>query len=156
MNWDYELKAGETVYLSGPMTGQPNNNEELFDAAQAHCESKGLKVISPVELGRQDGEKLEGNGWDASDREYEVFLARDMDHVARADAIVFLKGWSFSGGAGREGRRAIELGRPLYILERDAATGEWFPFLRIGEQYFLDNSRTERLRPHEKEAKPVR
>jgi hypothetical protein len=150
---EFELKQGDTVYLSGPMTGQPNNNEELFDAAQAHCESKGLVVISPVELGRRDGENLEGNGWDASDDEYEGFLERDMSHVARADAIVFLKGWSFSGGAGREGREAIELGKALYILDRDNATGEWFPFMRIPPSFFLSNSRTERLRPHEKEAK---
>lgn len=153
---EFELTKGHTVYLSGPMTGQPNNNEALFDAAQAHCEAKGLKVISPVELGRRDGEKLEGNGWDASDDEYEGFLARDMDHVAAADAIVFLKGWSFSGGAGREGRHAIELGMPLYILDRDEASGEWFPFLRIPASFFLSNSRIERLRPHEKEAKPIR
>lgn len=153
---EYTLKVGDTVYLSGPMTGQPNNNEELFDAAQAYCESKGLKVISPVEVGRRDGEQLKGNGWDASDAEYEGFLARDMSYVEQADAIVFLKGWSFSGGAGREGREAIDLGKPLYILDREDGSDEWFPFMRITESYFLDNSRTERLRPHEKEAKQSR
>lgn len=152
----FMLTEGALVYLSGPMTGQPNNNAELFDAAQEYCESRGLKVISPVDLGRQDGEKLEGDGWDASEQEYEGFLQRDMSHVDRADAIVFLKGWSFSGGVGREGRRAIAMNKPLYLLDRDAATGEWFPFLRITPNYFLEHSRTERLQPHEAQAKPSR
>jgi hypothetical protein len=147
------LKEGDIVYLSGPMTGQPDNNQALFDAAQAALEERGLRVINPCELGRIDGEKLDGDGWDATDEEYNGFLKRDMSYVAQADAIAFLKGWSFSGGAGREGREAIELGKPLYILMQDESLGGWFPLLRINNQYFLENSTTERLRPHAGQAK---
>jgi len=151
---EFELKQGHVVYLSGPMTGYPDHNKPLFDAAKALCESKGLVVISPADLDEAEGVKLEGtNGWEYSDEEVEGFLERDFDGVAKADAIVFLKGWSFSGGAGREGRHAIDLGKALYILDRDPHDGEWFPFLRITESYFLEHSRTERLRPHERAAK---
>jgi hypothetical protein len=141
------------IYVSGPMTGQPNNNKELFDAATAHLRSLGHEVVSPAE---QPGEILEGNGWDASDAEYENYLSRDMDFVDWCEAIVFIKGWSFSGGAGREGRRGIDGGKKLYILWRDETTvpeereGGWFPLLRIDNKYFLENSRVERLQPHER------
>lgn len=140
------LRKGDTVYLSGPMSGMPDNNQALFDTAQAHLLSKGLRVINPCELGRQDGEVLNGDGWSATDDEYETYLERDMTHIKESDGLVLLKGWSFSGGSGREGRLAIAVGVPLYLLWREDE--DWYPLLRIDNQYYLTNSTTRRLRPH--------
>jgi hypothetical protein len=73
--------------------------------------------------------------------------------VDECEAIVFLPGWKHSGGVGREGRRAIELGLRLYLLEGDpydrpGSEDAWWPLLRIDTQFFLENSTTERVKQH--------
>lgn len=134
------------VYVSGGMTGWPDNNQEAFDEAARVLAEMGHDVTTPVELGRKDGEVLEGDGFNASDEEYEGFLSRDLDLISadRFDAIVFVRGWKTSGGAGREGRKAIREGLRLYVL-RDGL------LLSLSPAQFLHNSRTERLRPEEVE-----
>jgi nucleoside 2-deoxyribosyltransferase len=105
------------VYISGPMTGQPNNNKALFDEAAKALRKIGYDVVSPVELDPE--EVLEGDGFTATDEEYEAYLERDLDVVAGVDAVVMIPGWSKSGGAGREGERAVELGKPLFMWNPD-------------------------------------
>ena len=143
------LDPGQSVYISGPMTGMPDNNKELFARAAKHLRDRGLVVISPAE---QPDEVLDGDGWSSDDDEYEGFLARDKGLVEQVDAIVFLKGWERSGGAGREGRWAIEAGHPLYILMEDPYERPghgFYPLLRIDPRYFERHSTTERLRKQE-------
>lgn len=140
------MVAGTRFYVSGGMTGWPNNNQDAFDAVEWHLTNAGHKVTTPVELGRLAGEQLEGDGYNADDEEYEGFLERDLALISREnfDAIIFVRGWQRSGGAGREGRKAIQEGLQLYVWDE-----AWRIPLRISADAFLTNSTVERRRPEE-------
>lgn len=132
------------LYVSGGMTGWPDNNQQAFDEAAAMLRRMGHEPTTPVEWGRRDGEVLAGDGWNASDDEYEGFLERDLAMINRTnfDGVVFIQGWQTSGGAGREGRQAIEQGLRLFTLGDGV-------LLTLSPEQFLENSRIERLRPEE-------
>lgn len=108
------------VYLSGPMSGYPNNNAGVFRTAAAALKSMGHEVTSPVELD-------EGNGVDlsreATDLEYESLLERDLAIIPGHDGMVLLPGWEKSGGVGREGRVALEHGLKLYTWRPETPRG---------------------------------
>lgn len=136
-------------YASGGMTGWENNNEEEFDLVKDALERLGHHVDTPVEFGREEGEDLSGDGFSASDEEYEGYLARDLERISknRYDAVVFVRGWKQSGGAGREGRKAIEEGLQLYTWDRRYPS----TLMVLTPEAFIYNSRTERLRREELE-----
>lgn len=143
------LVKGDTVYLSGPMTGYVNHNEDLFMDAARHLRAKGLQVIVPHELDQGEGVDVEGLGWNVDDELYEKLLARDCGVLDHVDAVVFLPGYAASGGSGREGRRAMELGLPLYLLQHDPYDRDdhgWWPLLRIEYAWYNMVSTTERMR----------
>lgn len=135
------------AYVSGGMTGWPNNNREAFDAAAEWLRRMGHDVVTPIDLDEAQGVQLDGDGFDSDDEEYEGFLERDLDLLANGkfDAIVFIQGWQTSGGAGREGRKAIEEGLDLHVW--NPSWGGWL--MRISPKEFLKRSRTERLRKEE-------
>lgn len=141
------LLTGSRVYVSGGMTGWPDNNEVEFDHAAALLRGMGLQVETPVEFGREDGETLSGDGFNADDTEYEGFLERDLARISKRhyDAVVFIKGWETSGGAGREGRRAIEEGLELYVLHYDVRYWPDGLTIRISPEEFLRRTTTKRL-----------
>lgn len=131
------------LYISGGMTGWPDNNLAAFEEAAVALRAEGHEVTSPVELDPE--EVLEGDGWAADDEEYEGFLERDLAliNADNLDGVVFIQGWKTSGGAGREGRQAI--------LER-LALFTWVPeygLRQLTVARFLARSRTERLRREE-------
>ena len=88
-----------------------------FAAVAAHPASQaGAQWI-------ENGVPLEGDGWTSTDEEYEGFMKRDLEeHVPAVDAVVMLPGWSKSGGAGREGEKALELGKPMFMWNPDTPT----------------------------------
>lgn len=134
------------IYVSGGMTGWVDNNQWAFDDAAEHLTMRGHTVVTPVDLGRKSGEKLDGTGFEADDAEYEGFLERDLALITKdnLDAVVFVRGWQNSGGAGREGRKAIEEGLELFEWSH-----QWKVLQSLSYEQFLANSRTERLRPDE-------
>lgn len=134
------------VYVSGPMTGYKDHNKAAFEAAAEELRAMGHTPTTPVELDHADNVAIDGDGWNVPDEEYEQLLARDVAPLTsdNYDAVVFIEGWQWSGGAGREGRKAIREGLRLYVL-RDGL------LLSLSPKQFLHNSRTERLRPEEVE-----
>lgn len=138
------------VYISGPMTGYPNHNREAFDECEAAIVKMGHTAVNPATLDHNAGIDLSGTGWEASDEEYEGFLERDLEHLAdpRISAVVFLPGWTKSGGAGREGFAALKLRKRLFT---------WHPqepdvlFPLSGDE-FLDKATTKRLTPDDEPA----
>lgn len=132
------------IYLSGPMTGRPQHNFPEFRRYAAMLREDGHTVVSPAEM---EGEAKFGDesqiGWEVDDALYEQMLARDHDAQADTEAIAFIPGWQNSGGAGREGLHALELGHAMYIVDIE---GVLFPLPRV---VFLKLHRTERLRPEE-------
>ena len=96
------------IYISGPMTGIPNKNAPAFMSAEAHCEMKGWTVENPVRLD-EDLERMH-RSIGKSPPTYEDYLRRDIQLLARCDAIVMLPGWSRSRGALLEAKVATEIG----------------------------------------------
>ena len=83
-----------TYYISGPMTGQPGNNYDLFNEVEADLKDaalKGDKVINPAR--NFDGEK---------GRPRSEYMQLDIKHVLDSDVIILLPGWEKSEGAKRE------------------------------------------------------
>lgn len=130
------------VYLSGPMTGRPDHNRAQFDQAAADLRRRGYEVVSPAELDHNAGIDLDSDdGFTVGDAEYEQYIERDLEALDGCDAVVFLEGWSTSGGAGREGRHAIRKGMALFIYMPER------PLLQMGEKYFLAYSTVKRKQP---------
>lgn len=76
------------IYLSGPMTGLPNNNVPAFNKAAKLLRKAGYKVVNPAELDR--GEPC---------RSWEDCLRRDIRALTKCTDIATLPGWKRSRGA---------------------------------------------------------
>ena len=117
------------LYLSGPMTGVPDNNRPAFDAAAKRLREQGHFVINPAELSELFATPLGldrcfrtyynpsdscdcANVEDAS-RRYNIaeqIMDADLAAVRSCDAIYLLRGWETSRGAKRELAEAIAHG----------------------------------------------
>lgn len=131
------------LYLSGPMTGYPDHNKAMFHEAAVALRGQGHDVISPAELDNSAGIDLRGTGWEVDDDQYQAFLKRDLTHVEDADGIVFLPGWSRSGGAGREGEHASNMGLLLFLWVPETPT--WL--IKMPRWLFNEYHTTRRLEP---------
>lgn len=110
------------IYISGPMTGIPQFNFPVFDAAAAHLRDLGLEVVSPAELDAPETREAAlaspdgapGSGT-TSDETWADFLARDVKLIAdEIDAVALLPDWHKSRGARLETFVARLCGRPVY------------------------------------------
>jgi len=79
------------VYLSGPITNQPDHMKR-FNEAQTALEKEGYSVINPSLIASCLPE----------DTEYEDYMKLDMVLLDMCDEIYMLKGWKNSCGANRE------------------------------------------------------
>ena len=95
------------VYLSGPMTGIPDNNFPAFHAWAARLRAQGFDVVSPAEL-------PEAETW-------EMCLRKDMRELPTCDAIALMPGWERSKGAHLELHVAHRLGMEVMHLQFDLA-----------------------------------
>lgn len=96
------------VYLAGPMTGIPQFNYPVFDAAGADLRAQGIEVVSPAELDDPETRRMAlaspdgapGSG-SANGETWGDFLARDVKLMSDTplDAVVVLPGWEKSRGA---------------------------------------------------------
>jgi hypothetical protein len=105
---------GETVYITGPMTGYADHNRPAFRKVATKLRKLGAVVISPDELDETDPIKGEET--------WEAYLARDIRHLSDATMGVALPGWKHSRGSLFEifilktlGKQVIELrtGKPI-------------------------------------------
>lgn len=105
------------IYISGPMTGLPDNNRPAFDAAAKRLREQGHFVINPAELSA-----LFGSAEEIS-KEFKIFYSisrqsqiaqsvmdADLAAVRSCGAIYMLRGWETSRGAKRELKEALEHG----------------------------------------------
>ena len=77
------------VYLAGPMSGIPDDNQREFDRAAAVLRAEGHFVLVPSSLNPPGG--------------YRQCLAVDMAWIcAHAEMVAFLPGWENSKGARAE------------------------------------------------------
>lgn len=82
------------VYISGPMSGKPNENRPLFDHVADRLEIAGYTVLNPAR--HPDG------------LEHAEYMALARVDVKHADIVATLPGWKKSKGASQERLWAIE------------------------------------------------
>lgn len=108
------------VYLSGPMTGYPQDNFPAFEAAAAALRQRGYDVVSPAEMDSPD-ELAVLHDQENYGPQYQEFLDRDLalirDPAVGIEALVLLPGFADSNGARREMAAAMARGLGLLLLE---------------------------------------
>ena len=82
------MEIQSPVYLSGPMSGLPQENYPAFHAAAEKLRSIGYTVISPAEQQKQ-------NTWEA-------YMKQDLALLDHCNSMVLLDGWENSRGANIE------------------------------------------------------
>lgn len=90
------------VYLSGPMTGIPENNFPAFHDAAEYLRALGYEVVSPAEI-------QEAGSW-------ELCLRADLRELCTCDSIALMPGWENSKGANLELHVAHRLGMEVIHL----------------------------------------
>ncbi len=100
------------VYISGPMSGLPDENFPAFNAAARALRSVGYEVVNPAEF-KVDVKGLEGKA------RWNKFLKADIKALMDCDGIVMLPGWRDSEGALLEHSNAKAL--DFTILEFESA-----------------------------------
>lgn len=92
------------IYLSGPMTGLPDNNFPAFHAIAQALRDAGEDVVNPAEINP-----------DAS-LSWEECMRADIKALCDCDAIYLLPGWEKSRGAHLELHVAHRLGLKVLTL----------------------------------------
>jgi hypothetical protein len=82
----------EKVYISGPITGYKNNNENSFANAEYTLKHKGYEVINPLDVCASL----------PKDTIYTEYMRFDIRALTFCDSIYMLKGWEKSKGANIE------------------------------------------------------
>lgn len=92
------------VYISGPIAGMPNRNEEAFRQAATYIESLGHKTLVPhdipayMHMGACPPGYAEGDGHSSA-----CWIRNDLIQMLMyCQAIYFLAGWEMSRGARAE------------------------------------------------------
>lgn len=101
------------IYLSGPMTGEPEHNFPVFNKAAADLRAEGKTVFNPAESfgGRTDLQRKE-------------YMRADVEALLKCKGIALLPGWRRSKGAVLEALVALELALPVREL-RCEVNGDW-------------------------------
>lgn len=107
------------IYLSGPMTGLPEENYPAFRAAAARLRALGYHVLNPAET---------AGGETKIDRS--TFMAIDAGYVSAADIIVLMEGWQRSKGSKCELILAVGQDKPAFL---------YCPIGGIGAQVIVEN-----------------
>jgi len=93
-----------TVYISGPITGLPDDNRAAFAEAEKRLRAAGYTPVNPLVI-------CEGL------TDYEACMRRDLAALSTCDAIVTLPRYTHSQGVKREHAKADELGIPLVSID---------------------------------------
>ena len=85
------------VYISGPITGIPDNNREAFCAAETKLHdrlknSENYEIINPQKIAKEVEKTLAVPKW-------EDYMRACIKELCRADTIIFLPGYENSKGA---------------------------------------------------------
>jgi len=89
-------------YISGPITGMPDQNKAAFQAAEELIKSSGCEAVNP--LTNPIHETREDDTWTG-------YMRRDICLLMDCDAVMTLSGWEKSRGAKIE----VELAKKLRI-----------------------------------------
>lgn len=85
------------IYLSGPMTGVPDENRPAFNAEAARLRALGYQVENPAELNPPGTPR-------------HICMKVDIQALLGCDTIALLPGWIDSAGATLERACAVQFG----------------------------------------------
>lgn len=80
----------QVVYLSGPISGIENGNQEAFAQAEARLARKGATVVNPHKV---------CSHFDQGSTTWVQYMQADIKAMMDCDSIYMLRGWENSTGA---------------------------------------------------------
>jgi len=104
-----EIKKQGGLYLSGPMTGLPDENRPAFNEAARRLREKGFEVVNPAELPA---------GWS-----WERYMQRAMEDLVPCEAVALLPGSWKSKGARMEIAAAMLMNKVIMSVDDWCLTG---------------------------------
>jgi hypothetical protein len=125
------------VYLSGPITGMPENNRRVFREVEKQIRKiapREIAVYNPIKLSKIVDRRFAG-----TDRKpaWEDYMRFDIAKLVKADCAYFLKGWELSKGASLERYIAVRLGIPcVESIDELELFYEEIPMIREGENIY--------------------
>jgi hypothetical protein len=106
-----------TIYISGAVTGMPNNNKPSFQWAYSGIASTGrrlgienLKIINPLHVAARLRKSFEAQG--RGEPEWADYMRACIKKLCDATYVYFLKDWAQSDGASLERHIANRLNIP--------------------------------------------
>jgi hypothetical protein len=101
------------IYISGPMTGLPDNNREAFEEAHQKIVDTfiktiacgDLRIINPLYIGKVlDGRFDVANMWRAEKAtpQWSDYMRACITELCKATHALFIEGWEKSKGASLE------------------------------------------------------
>ena len=95
------------IYISGPITGRPNNNKEAFTNAKELLLSHGFEVVNPHDL-----ETLKPH----DQMSWNDYMRNDIKALMDCNLVAVLEDWHESTGARLEVELAHRLGMEVLLL----------------------------------------
>lgn len=112
------------VYLSGPITSDPDGYKEHFENAKIALEKLGFNVTNPSADEYDDVVLNKGHDNKWTKEAWLEYIHDDINMVVSHDYICLLKGWEVSSGALLEVGTAKRFGLKL-ILEDPVKEGQF-------------------------------
>ena len=104
-----------TIYISGPITGIPNDNKEAFAEAEKKLTDLGHKPLNPLKNDKKN--ELPIYDYDSN---YYKLLKKDLISMLQDCAALFLlENWEKSYGANLEVYVAMQLKMPIYVIDNN-------------------------------------
>ena len=100
-------KRAYRLYLSAPMSGQPNHGYDRLNDAAYRLRRLGYAVTNPAELDESEPSEIR---WGAA-------IIRDLQWLDSCDGICLLDGWEASPGARIEHEFAVREGKETGSLD---------------------------------------
>lgn len=101
------------IYISGPMTGMPDNNKPAFFAAEETLRALGYEPVNPARNGLPETAT------------WEEHMRADIKMLMDCEALCFLPGSGASKGASIEMELAGRLGMKCEALSVIVARARW-------------------------------
>jgi nucleoside 2-deoxyribosyltransferase len=115
--------AKEKVYLSGPITSDPDGYKEHFANAAKALEKLGFDVTNPSKDEYDEDVKEKGHSDKWTKEAWLEYIHEDINMVTSHDYICLLKGWEISSGALLEVGTAKRFGLKLIMEDPNAPDG---------------------------------
>lgn len=110
------------VYISGPITGYENGNQQAFKSAKDFLLELGYKVCNPHDIFGHDS--IASDSSLTEEQKYNEYMKLDIIELCKCDRVMTIEGWEKSKGANIEVNLARQLGIKVdsYIIYQKEAS----------------------------------